>query len=297
MKALALAAIVIANLIGGSTYLAQEEALAGLPPVTITLLRNLLALACLFLWGLAAGGLRLGFTRREHGRLALLGTLAYALPLVLGNVGVGWSSSGNGSILILLEPVSIVLFSWLLLREAVGRAQVLGLALGLVGALVIVLENADPAQLLAGEMLSGNVVLALHGILWGLYSPLMAPLVQHHRPMDVTFMSMAWAAAALLPVALLESGQWNAGPQLPPALLWTLGLGVVASFGGTLLWVWSLRSLSPATVAPFVFLQPLAGVAADYLVHGRVPASGALQGGAVIAAGVLMVMLPTMRRA
>jgi drug/metabolite transporter (DMT)-like permease len=290
VKALALAAIVAANLIGGSTYLAQEEALAGLPPVTITLLRNVLAVACLFLWARGAGGLRLSFTRREHGRLALLGTLAYALPLVLGNVGVGWSSSGNGSILILLEPVSIVFFSWLLLREAAGRAQLLGLALGLLGALLIVLQDADPSQLLAGEMLSGNVVLAAHGILWGLYSPLMAPLVQQHRPLDVTFMSMLWAIAALLPISLLELGGWSPGPQLPAALLWTLGLGVVASFGGTLLWVWSLRFLSPATVAPFVFLQPVAGVACDWLVNGRTPAPEALEGGAIIAAGVLLVI-------
>jgi drug/metabolite transporter (DMT)-like permease len=291
MKAFALAAIVAANLIGGSTYLAQEEALAGLPPVTITLLRNLLAMACLYLWARATGGLALTFTRREHERLALLGTLAYALPLVLGNVGVGWSSSGNGSILILLEPVSIVFFSWLLLREAAGRVQLLGLVLGLAGALLIVLQDADPSRLLAGEMLSGNIALALHGILWGLYSPLMAPLVQQHRALDVTFMSMAWAIAALLPVSLLELGGWSAGPQLPTALLWTLGLGVVASFGGTLLWVWSLRFLSPATVAPFVFLQPVAGVACDYLVHGRAPAAASLEGGAIIAAGVLLVML------
>ena len=291
MRALALAAIVVANLIGGATYLAQEEALAGLPPVTITLLRNVLAVACLFAWARAGGGLRLAFTRREHGRLLLLGTLAYALPLVLGNVGVGWSSSGNGSILILLEPVSIVFFSWLLLREAAGRAQLLGLALGLLGALLIVLQDADPSQLLAGEMLSGNVVLALHGILWGLYSPLMVPLVRQHRPLDVTFMSMAWAIAALLPVSLLELRGWSPGPHLPAALLWTLGLGVVGSFGGTILWVWSLRFLSPATVAPFVFLQPAAGVACDWLVHQRAPDPAALQGGAIIAAGVLLVMV------
>jgi drug/metabolite transporter (DMT)-like permease len=291
VRALALAAIIVANLIGGATYLAQEEALAGLPPVTITLLRNVLAVACLFAWARAGGGLRLSFTRREHGRLLLLGTLAYALPLVLGNVGVGWSSSGNGSILILLEPVSIVFFSWLLLREAAGRAQLLGLALGLLGALLIVLQDADPSQLLAGEMLSGNVVLALHGILWGLYSPLMVPLVRKHRPLDVTFMSMTWAIAALLPVSLLELRGWSPGPQLPAALLWTLGLGVAGSFGGTILWVWSLRFLSPATVAPFVFLQPVAGVACDWLVHQRAPAPAALEGGTIIAAGVLLVMV------
>jgi drug/metabolite transporter (DMT)-like permease len=296
VKGLALAAITAANLIGGSTYLAQEEALRGLPPATITLLRNLLALACLAGWGLSTGGLRLRFRAREHGRLLLLGTTAYAAPLLLGIVGVSWSTSGNASILILLEPVSIVLFSWLLLHEHVRRAQLAGLTLGLLGALVIVLEGADPADLLAGTLLAGNLVLALHGILWGLYSPLMAPLVQRHRSIDVTFMSMVWALALLLPASLLEHDAWTPGPRLAPALAWTAGLGLLASFGGTVLWVWSLRSLSPATVAPFVFLQPVAGVVADYLAHDRVPSSQVLAGGAVIAAGVLLAMLPMTRR-
>lgn len=288
----ALLAIVAANLIGGSTYLAQEEALRGLPAATITLLRNLLAMACLLAWGLSSGGLRLRFSAREHARLALLGTSAYGLPLLLGIVGVDWSTSGNGSILILLEPVSIVLFSWLLLHEHVGRPQLAGLVLGLLGALVIVLEGADAAGLLAGEMFAGNLLLAAHGILWGLYSPLMAPLVQRHRSLDVTFMSMAWALLLLLPGALLEREAWQAGPTLGPALAWTAALGVVASFGGTVLWVWSLRTLSPATVAPFVFLQPVAGVVADVLAHGRSPSPQALAGGAVIGAGVLLVILP-----
>lgn len=292
MKALALAAIVAANLVGGSTYLAQEEALRGLPAATITLLRNLLAMGCLLAWGLSSGGLRLRFSAREHARLALLGTTAYAAPLLLGIVGVDWSTSGNGSILILLEPVSIVFFAWLLLREHVRRAQLAGLALGLLGALVIVLEGADASGLLAGELLAGNLLLAAHGVLWGLYSPLMAPLVQRHRSLDVTFMSMAWALLLLVPGALLERDAWQAGPALAPALAWTAALGVLASFGGTVLWVWSLRTLTPATVAPFVFLQPVAGVGADLLVHARAPSPQALTGGIVIAAGVVLVILP-----
>jgi drug/metabolite transporter (DMT)-like permease len=295
VKGWALAAIIVANVIGGSTYLAQKMALDGLPPATVTLLRNLLAMACLLGWAATKGGLRLGFTGREHVRLALLGLLAYATPLLLGIVGLRHSTAGNGSILILLEPVAIVFFARILLGEAVRAGQAAGLALGLAGALVIVLEGANPAELLSDAHLQGNLILAAHGVLWGLYSPLMAPLVQRHRSLDVTFASMAWALALLLPASLLEAPDWRAGPELGPALLWTLALGLVASFGGTLLWVWSLRSLSPATVAPFVFLQPLAGVLAGHLVLDEVLSEQALLGGVLIGAGVLLVILPSLR--
>ena len=295
MRGWALAAIVVANLVGGSTYVGQALARNGLPPATVILLRTLVAIACLWLWTRPSGGLQLRFTRREHARLALLGVLAFATPLLLGIVGQNWSTAGNASILILLEPVSIVFFAWILLHEHVRWVQGAGLLVGFGGALVIVLGAAGDADLLSAAHLRGNLTLAAHGILWGLYSPLMAPLVATRRSVDVTFASMLWALALLVPAAALEAPHWRAGPALAPALGWTLALGVLASFGATVLWVWSLRFLSPATVAPFVFLQPLAGVLAGHFVLHEVLTEQALLGGALIAAGVLLVLLPAWR--
>jgi len=300
VKGWALAAIMVANIIGGSTYLAQALALKGLPPATVIALRNLIAMACIWAWARGSGGLQLSFTGREHRRLATLGIVAYAAPLLLGIVGLRWSTSGNASILILLEPVSIVVFAWLLLRERIGAAKALGLGVGLAGALLIVLEAPDaanPTALLSADHLRGNLILAAHGILWGLYSPMMSPLVAQRRSVDVTFASMAWAMLLLAPAALIEAPEWHAGPELARALGWTLALGAIASFGGTVLWVWSLRSLSPATVAPFVFLQPLAGVLAGHLVLDERVSANALLGGALIAGGVLLVMLGSRSRA
>jgi len=302
MKGLALALIALANLIGGSTYLAQKLALEGLPAASVTVLRNAIAMLCLLLWAARAGGIRLRFTAREHLRLALAGVLGYALPLLLGIWGLRGSTSGNASILILLEPPAIMLFSWLLLAERIRGLQLAGLAAGLAGALWIVAGDPGPGaalgDLLAGRYVGGNAILALHGVMWGLYSPLMLPLARRHRPSDVTFGAMLWAMLLLVPAALLEAGEWRGGPALSPALIWTLALGVVGSFGGTILWVEALRHLDGATVAPFVFLQPLAGVLAGHLVLDEELSGAALAGGALIAAGVLLVIAPgRLRRA
>lgn len=297
MKGIALLLIVLANLIGGTTYLAQKMALEGLPPATVTLLRNLVALACLAAWVARSGGLRLRFTRPEHLRLMLAGTLGFALPLWLGIVGLRGSTSGNASILILLEPPSILIFSWLLLRERIQLVQALGIAVGLGGALWIVMGDAPLGALFASEYRNANLILAAHGLMWGLYSPLMLPLARTHRATDVTFAAMAWSLVLLVPATLLESEQWQGGPALAPALVWTGVLGVVAGFGATLMWVEALRYLDGATVAPFVFLQPLAGVLAGHLVLDERLSGEALAGGVAIAAGVALVLAPGLLRA
>ena len=291
----AVCAIALANVIGGATYLGQKLALDGLPPITISMLRSVIAVGCLSLWAARSGGLRLSFTRREHGRLALLGMTAYALPLVLGVVGLRWSTAGNGSLLILLEPPAILIFSRILLGERVRGAQAIGVGLGLLGALRIVLEEAQPGELLASDLLLGNLILAAHGILWGLFSPLMAPLMARHRAQDLTFMAIAWSLLLLVPASLFEADQWSKGPHLLSSLGWTTALGVVGSFAGTLLWVGALRELTPGVVAPFVFLQPVAGVLAGHLVLGERLSSDALLGGLLVAAGVLCVIWPRRR--
>ncbi|MHC5210850.1 MAG: DMT family transporter [Planctomycetota bacterium] len=308
MKTLAVLCIVLANVIGGSSYLGQKLALEGLPPATVIVLRNLIAIACMLPWvwfarrkraatatGLGLGDGRLAKWRDDIPRVLAAGVLGYAAPLLLGIVGLEHSTSGNGSILILLEPPAIVFFSWLLLRERIRLLQVAGLLLGLVGAARIVTEQAPWTELLASEHARGNLTLALHGILWGLYSPLMLPVIRRHGAVDATFASMLAALVLLVPAALMEAGAWEAGPALAPALGWTLALGVLASFLGTVLWSASLAVLDASAVAPFVFLQPLAGVLAGHLVLGETLSQAALLGALLIGAGVLLVIGPGLR--
>jgi drug/metabolite transporter (DMT)-like permease len=296
LRGYAILAITLANLIGGATYLAQKIALEGLPPATVTLLRTLIAMVCIVVWAMFAGGFRFRFARNELWRLALLGTLAFALPTLLGIVGLRGSTAGNGAILILLEPGSILLFSVLLLREHVRAIQVLGIMVGFAGGLVIVLQDAPFEEVFAGQYLQGNLILAAHGILWGLYSPLVKPLMASHRLIDITFVSMGFGLLLLVPAALFEFDAWSSGPHLAEAIWWTVALGLFGSFAAVILWNWSLIHLRASTIAPFVFLQPFAGVLAGHLVLGEVLSEGALLGAALIMLGVAAVLYPGSRR-
>jgi len=299
-RGLAILSIVLANVLGGVAYPAQKLALAGLPPATVGFLRNAVALVPLFLVVRArrrAGGEPSGWTRAEHVRVFLLGTVAYALPMWLGIVGVELASAANASILILLEPVTIVAIAWLVLGERVGPLKVLGLALGLIGALAIVSEGASLRALWAGEAFLGNLLLVLHGILWGCHTPLALPLSRRHDAFDLCLRATLVSLLVLGPAALLEAPAWRAGPALLPALGWTLALGLLVSFGATVLWLAALRHLHAATVAGFIFLQPLSGVLVGVLALGERLSPAALSGGLLILAGVALDVVRTNRRA
>ncbi len=285
-RALAVLAIVLANVLGGVSYPAQKAALAGLPPATVTLLRNVVALVALLFCVRLRRVAAVPWTRAELGRVVLLGSLAFALPMWLGIVGVERASASNASILILLEPVTIVAIAWLVLGERIGALKLTSLVLGLFGALAIVLEGGSLGDLMAGEHFTGNALLALHGVLWGCYTPLAKPLSERHDPFDLCLRATAVGVLALLPAALAEAGSLAAGPELAPAVAWTVALGLCVSFGGTLLWLVALRSLPATNVAGFVFLQPLAGVLVGVGLLGERLSSAVLAGGALIVLGV-----------
>jgi drug/metabolite transporter (DMT)-like permease len=291
VRARAILLIAGANVLGGLSYLGQKLAGQGLPDATVVAGRNAIALVCLGVWMWAGG---LGFARWSRAdwvRAVLLGTAAYGLPMLLGAIGVRHAPSANGAILILLEPGAILLLCWLLLRERLGAGQIAGVLLGLCGALVVVLgeRGFDGLRDLArGEYFRGNLILAVHGLLWGLYTPISKSLADKHGPIEITFSSVLFSLLLLVPMALAEREQWRAGPELWPALGWTAALGVVVTFVSTVMWLAALKHLAASHVAVFIFLQPIVGVLASIGLLGEPFALEVLWGGLVIAAGVLV---------
>ena len=295
-RGLAILWISLANVIGGLSYPAQKAALAGLPPATITLLRNVVALLALLV---VARAWRISFrawSRRDLGRVFVLGTAAFGLPMVLGIVGVERSSAANGSILILLEPVTIVAIAWIFMGERIGGAKLASIVLGLAGALAIVLEGASFDDLFGGEHALGNAILALHGILWGCYTPLAKPLAEKHDPVGLCLLTTAFSLLLLGPAAWFEREEWRAGPELVPALLWCLAIGLFVSFLSTFLWLAALRHIPSTSVAGFVFLQPLAGVCAGVLFLGERLSTTVIAGGVLIVIGVALDIAVTAAR-
>jgi drug/metabolite transporter (DMT)-like permease len=281
---------VAANVLGGLSYLVQKLALLGLPPATITLLRNVVAVGLMWLWMRAHRTTTTPWSPRDRWQLALLGTIGYGIPMLLGIVGVERSTSANGSILVLIEPMLVLVFAALLLKEHVTTRQVAGVFVGLLGALCIVLEGASLDGLFAGEHLEGNVILALHGIFWGTFTPLVKPLAARHDPVQVILRCTAVSILVVGPAAAFEHGAWEAGPALWPALGWVLVLAAGVSFASAALWAAATRHVSAASIAPFVFIQPVTGVIAGALVFGeRFTPVGAV-GAGVIALGVAIVL-------
>src|SRR5258706_2497444 len=139
-----LAAAVLAQMLGGLTPIWTKLALAGLSPWTLVFSRQ--AIGVLFLFALvradrSAAPRREPWSARDIGLLLLISWGGFALPQVLLATGAQRSTAVAYALLTPLEPIGIVAGSALLLGEGLPRARAIAVALGTLGASLVVLQD------------------------------------------------------------------------------------------------------------------------------------------------------------
>ena len=91
--------------------------------------------------------------------------------------------------------------------------------------------------------------------------------------------------------ALLETGQWQAVASATTHQWLSLGLlAIVGSAFGNLLWYTLLKRVRVDQATPFLLLMPVVGVVASAVVLGETLTLAHLIGGALILAGLAIVV-------
>ncbi|WP_036640360.1 EamA family transporter [Paenirhodobacter enshiensis] len=241
--------------IWGSTYIVTTGLLPPGYPLSAAVLRALPA-------GLLLIALSRQLPPRDWlGRLAVLGTLNFALFWAALFVAAYRLPGGVAATLGAVQPLFVLLMARVLLGTPLS-ARGIGVALaGIVGVALLVLgprATLDPVGVAAA--LIGALSMALGVVLTGKWRPAVPAL---------TFTAWQLTAGGLivLPVALI------AEPPLPvPSLANIAGflwLGLAGSALSYFLWFRGIARLGPATVTSFGFLSPLTAVLLGALILGE----------------------------
>lgn len=290
--------ILLAQAIGGSTPAITKLALAGLGPWSLVVVRQLLGTVILIaihrLQGRRRGGVgpegspppRLReLSARDWALFLTLAWAGFALPQVLNALGLGLSTATNGALLTPLEPIGILIGSALLLGERLTGARLGAVGLGIAGGVLIVTQSGVDAA--AGD-LRGDLLMALGHLSWAIYTLAAKPLVARHDPLRIAILASALSPLPLLPLAALEPFELA---RALPAMGWVLLLALLATALGTFAWNRALREVTAGTMAAFVFVQPVVGLAVGTLALGEPFGLQALAGAALIVGGVTLATL------
>jgi drug/metabolite transporter (DMT)-like permease len=282
--------ILLAQTCGGIAPAITKLALAGLGPWSLVVVRQILGagLLALVLWLRARHGTpprAAPFSRGDLWRLLLLAWGGFALPQVLGNLGLELSTASHGALLIPLEPIGILLGGAFFLREPLTLPRVTAIVLGIAGATLIVLPGTSGRG--EGDV-RGDVLMALGHLSWAIYTLVAKQLLARHDALRVSLVGCALSPLPVLPWALAEPLD---GERALAALGWILLLAFATTAVGTFAWNRALRHVRAGTMASFIFVQPLVGLAVGRLALGEPVGAQSLVGALLIVAGVTWAAL------
>lgn len=278
--------IAVSNILGGSTYAVTTEALKGFPEKDLVLLRMALCAALFVPLAWRGRGRLSKATRGDWARIWAVGLFGYALPLALGTYGVKLSSATSASLLVGIEPVTIVLLSALFLGEALTGLKVLSLVLGLTGAMLIAFQGPPTLSGAFTDRLKGDLILAFHGSCWALYSVLGKSALKRVDPLDFTAVTsiIGFAGVAAWAAPGADAAAWSAVPVR--AWLAMSYLAVAGGFLAVILWNVALKKVEASKVANFIFLQPVVGVLLGVGLQGDPLTRWSMAGGALVLGGM-----------
>ena len=277
-RAMAVLALVAANVIWGTTFVVTKPLLDRVPPLTLASGR--FAIALLVLLPLLARAGRRPLLSRTTAAMGFAGVfVVYACQ----NLGLRYTGAANGALIHGGIPVFTALLAAPLLGERLGRGRLAGLAVSLAGVAAVVLPGAGGR---VGLSMLGDGLVLLSALGLAAYLVLGRRAFPGGGSLELVAGVAVFGLLFLLPAGGLELGLGGMGRPTAGDLLGLLYLGVAASALAFVLWAHGLRQLEAGPAAAFANLSPLVGVVAAAVVLGESLSALQLAGGLLILGGV-----------
>lgn len=273
------------SFIWSSAFISGKFAVSVAPPLWTLTLRFAVAGLCMIAL-LRLMGARLPGAPGDWATGIALGLLNNAVYLGLCFYAFQSVTAGMVAMIASLTPLATALIAHPALGERLTARKLLGIALGIMGAAVIL-----RTRLGGGLSLDDPLWLALVGFAMVCLSSgtvLYRARATRAHPMAMNAIMTLSSGAMLLPVALVLEDfaaiQWNATFFLTQAYMIA-----VVSILGLILWFRLIREAGAGPASAFHFLNPAFALGLAYLVLGEPVARTDLIGLVPIAIGILMV--------
>jgi len=194
--------------------------------------------------------------RKDRWRMVFCALFGMTINMLMFFKGLQLSTPINSSVVITLSPVILLVLSAVFLKEKITLLKGSGIAIGLIGALVLILFGAK-TQENAPNITLGNMLFVINATAYSVYLILVKPLTAKYS--SVTLMKWFFLIAVFTnaPVALPQflEVSWS---TLPLRVISIMVFVVVGTTYLTYLFnVFALKELKPSTIGAFIYLQPL----------------------------------------
>jgi drug/metabolite transporter (DMT)-like permease len=227
--------------------------------------------------------------RRDWGWFLFLGFNGIFVHQLLQVNGLVSTSATNTGWMVALIPIFTALLAWLLLGESFASVQVMGLALAVLGTLLVISRGEFELGTIGLPATRGDILVFLSAPNWAIFSVLSKRLLTRYPPSFMMVVTMGLGWLMLLPLFVAAAGWRELQGLSLPGWAGLVFLGLFCSGLAYVFWYDALEAAGAGQVASFLYLEPLITLIVAVLLLEERPLIGTLVGGGLILTGVWLV--------
>lgn len=274
----------------GFSFLVTKGALDVLDPLELLFSRFLIAAVTMSLLA-ASGVIKLRYGGKPKTALALTCLFQPVLYFLCETFGVRESATSTAGMILGALPATVAVLGLVILKERVGRLQMVGLALSVAGVGFIVFAGAGASGAAAEGPGTPRGILLLIGAMASaaFFNVFSRAASRHYSDLERTF-AMMWTGTVVFGIATLAVSGAGRGASLPARMLsvWPslAYLGLLSSVVAFFLINVTLTRLKASQSATFANLVTVITVVAGVVLRGEPFGFAQAAGAAMIVTGV-----------
>lgn len=246
--------VLFANLIFGANFSVVKFVTPRIiAPFGLNVVRALVSIALFWLLWLFSKPER-KIDREDIMRFIICGVTGVTINQLLFIKGLSITYSTHASLLMLCTPIMITISSLLLLKERPSFIRLLGLALGIGGAMILILSREASGK---GEhVILGDVLVIINATSYSLYFILVKPLLAKYSAVQVIRWVFTFGGLLILPFGWTQfmAAPWGTFTLSDWSALAFISIG--ATFLAYLLNTYGLLHLKASATGAYMYLQP-----------------------------------------
>lgn len=187
-------------------------------------------------------------------RLFLSALMGAGLNMLLFYKGISMTTAINGSIIMTLTPVLVLIWASTLNKEKITRLKILGVFIGLIGAIIIIVQ---PDSSISFGKWEGDLLVFLNAGVYAAYLVIVKPLMKKYKPLTIATWIFTMAIFIVLPAGWSEATQIDFA-ILPSKILLCMAYSIIiVTVMVYFLNIWTLVRVDSSVVGSFIYLQPV----------------------------------------
>lgn len=259
------------------------------PPMTLAFFR--FALASLFLAPFFLAETRkVKIDKKDYPKLVAIGVLIITLNIAFFFEGIKRTTVINAAVLTLIIPALSVLLGWWFLKEKIYLVNLLGIAIGFLGAIIIIglpeifLGESSP------QMMLGNILLILASTVWVVGAVISRQMLKKYSSLVITAVAFMIGTLTFIFPSL---GEYIKNPSYVSqiTILGLLGLTymtILSSISAYFLFEWGLAKLGVIKADLLQYIEPFVAAFLAIFILGEKITIPLMVGAVLIIAGVYL---------